>query len=186
MSVTLQDLQDRFQLSKEVTQKTLEACSLDPNKFEYTEPEVERFAIARQRMTSGSSRSYNEVKRYFAQQDTQTVEQHAQTIATDSQSLVVDLKVAQQSAEALATQYQQVVAMFTVERIREMVDSGEMHAAYLQLIRQQGLHSPKFSLLERAQEYIDQRRQAQLSPSPDLMQLPELPMPSSENNSESP
>lgn len=178
MATTFQDLQEKYQISKEVTLKTLEACSLDPNQSEYTEPEVERFAIARQRMADGSSRSYNDVKRYFAEQNTQTV-------PTDVQNFDFDLKAAEESAEVLARQFQQVVALFTAERIQEMVDSGEMHAAYLQLIRERGLRSPKFPLEEMAQRYIEQKRQAQLSSSLDLMKLPELPMPSSENESES-
>jgi hypothetical protein len=178
MATNFQDLQEKFQLSKEVTLKTLEACSLDPNQSQYSEPEVERFAIARKLMADGDARSYNDVKAYFAQQN-------AQTESNDVQGIDFDLKAAEQSAEALARQYQQVVAMFTVERIQEMVDSGEMHTAYLQLIQQRGLRSPKFLLEEMAQRYINQKRQAQLSSSPNLMQLPESPMPLSENGSES-
>jgi len=59
--MTFTELQEKFHTSPEVTKKTLEACGLSPNQAEYTEEEVERFGVARQRMADGLCRSYNRV-----------------------------------------------------------------------------------------------------------------------------
>ncbi|MBV8884396.1 MAG: hypothetical protein JO235_10430 [Chroococcidiopsidaceae cyanobacterium CP_BM_RX_35] len=177
------ELQEKFHISLEVTKKTLEACGLSSNQAEYTEEEVERFSIARQRMADGLCRSYNDVRRYFAEVGVRPRTTEPATV----HDFQIDMQAAAESAESLAQDFEQVVAIMAYERIQQMHDSGEMHAAALQLIQERGLGPSKFSFLDKAEEYLKSRRQSRTQlviDSSDLKQLPESTEPSLENQTE--
>ncbi|MBV8884397.1 MAG: hypothetical protein JO235_10435 [Chroococcidiopsidaceae cyanobacterium CP_BM_RX_35] len=76
-------------------------------------------------------------------------DQQKLTAATGAKAFELDIEAVTETARVLAQQYREVVAVMTCECIQQMVDSGQMHAAYLQLLRQRGgIRSPKVPTAE--------------------------------------
>ncbi len=98
-------------------------------------------------MHDGSSCIHNNEKHASTWLD----DQPKSSLATGAETFELDLEAATESARDLAQQYREVLAAMTCECIQEMVDSGQMHAAYLRLLRQRGgLRSPKVLTAEES------------------------------------
>jgi hypothetical protein len=70
MAHTEQDLQNQYDLSKDVVRKTLKACGLSVEQATYSDEEIQaRFLVARKLLDDGVVRTYADVADYFKQHD---------------------------------------------------------------------------------------------------------------------